>query len=85
MAEEKKITKAYDNREFLHGRSARPLRVLAEFIEPEERLRKRGIWGRGDVMRHPNTVRSVLQYVYRLDVVAIQNRVRAAMERDKRR
>ena len=43
MGEEEKITKAYDNREFLHGRSARPLRVLAEFIEPEERLRKRGI------------------------------------------
>ncbi|MCP4679458.1 MAG: lysine decarboxylase, partial [Deltaproteobacteria bacterium] len=43
MAEERKITKAYDNREFLHGRSARPLRVLAEFIEPEERLRKRGV------------------------------------------
>ena len=43
MAEEKRITKAYDNREFLHGRSARPLRVLAEFIEPEERLGKHGI------------------------------------------
>ncbi|MHC4518618.1 MAG: LOG family protein [Planctomycetota bacterium] len=39
----KKVTKAYDNREFLHGRSARPLRVLAEFIEPEERLRKHEI------------------------------------------
>lgn len=51
----------------------------------QNELRKRGIWGRGDVMRHPNTVRSVLQYVYRLDVVAIQNRVRAAIERDKRR
>jgi uncharacterized protein (TIGR00730 family) len=43
MADEAKITKAYDNREFLHGRSARPLRVLAEFIEPEERLAKHGI------------------------------------------
>jgi len=43
MAKEKKVTRAYDNREFLHGRSARPLRVLAEFIEPEERLRKHGI------------------------------------------
>ena len=43
MAEDKRIRKAYDNREFLHGRSARPLRVLAEFIEPEERLRKHGI------------------------------------------
>ncbi len=43
MAKGKKITKAYDNSEFLHGRSARPLRVLAEFIEPEERLRKHDI------------------------------------------
>jgi uncharacterized protein (TIGR00730 family) len=43
MAKEKKVTKAYDNSEFLHGRSARPLRVLAEFIEPEERLKKHGI------------------------------------------
>ena len=43
MAKKKVVTKAYDNREFLHGRSARPLRVLAEFIEPEERLRKHGI------------------------------------------
>lgn len=43
MAEDKVVRKAYDNREFLHGRSARPLRVLAEFIEPAERLRKHGI------------------------------------------
>lgn len=43
MAKNKKITKAYDNYEFLHGRSARHLRVLAEFTEPEERLRKYGI------------------------------------------
>ena len=43
MAKKKTVTKAYDNLEFLHGRSARPLRVLAEFIEPEERLRKHGI------------------------------------------
>jgi len=43
MAKEKEVTRAYDNRKFLHGRSARPLRVLAEFIEPEERLRKHGI------------------------------------------
>lgn len=43
MAKKKIVTKAYDNRKFLHGRSARPLRVLAEFIEPEERLRKHGI------------------------------------------
>jgi uncharacterized protein (TIGR00730 family) len=43
MAKKKKIKKAYDNLEFLHGRSARYLRVLAEFIEPEERLKKHGI------------------------------------------
>lgn len=43
MAKKKNIKKAYDNREFLHGRSARHLRVLAEFIEPEERFRKHGI------------------------------------------
>ena len=43
MEQSKKIIKAYDNFEFLHGRSARPLRVLAEFIEPEERLQNRGI------------------------------------------
>ena len=43
MAKKKKVTKAYDNLEFLHGRSARHLRVLAEFIEPEERLKKHGI------------------------------------------
>jgi len=43
MEKKNKVTKAYDNREFLHGRSARHLRVLAEFIEPEERLRKHDI------------------------------------------
>jgi predicted Rossmann-fold nucleotide-binding protein len=43
MEKKKKVTKAYDNREFLHGRSARHLRVLAEFIEPEERLKKHSI------------------------------------------
>jgi uncharacterized protein (TIGR00730 family) len=43
MPKKNEITKAYDNHKFLHGRSARPLRVLAEFIEPEERLRKHGI------------------------------------------
>jgi uncharacterized protein (TIGR00730 family) len=43
MSKKNKITKAYDNLEFLHGRSARPLRVLAEFIEPQERLRKHDI------------------------------------------
>lgn len=43
MTIKKKVTKAYDNRKFLHGRSARHLRVLAEFTEPEERLRKHDI------------------------------------------
>lgn len=43
MAKKNEVMRAYDNRKFLHGRSARPLRVLAEFIEPEERLRKHGI------------------------------------------
>ena len=40
----KNVVKAYDNQEFLHSRSARSLRVLAEFIEPEERLKKYGIY-----------------------------------------
>jgi len=44
MEPENNVPKAYDNPEFLHGRSARSLRVLAEFIEPEERLRKHGIY-----------------------------------------
>jgi uncharacterized protein (TIGR00730 family) len=44
MARKKKNTKAYDNQAFIHGRSARCLRVLAEFIEPEERLEKHGIY-----------------------------------------
>lgn len=43
MADTNEIPRAYDNHEFLHGQSARPLRVLAEFIEPEERLAKHGI------------------------------------------
>jgi uncharacterized protein (TIGR00730 family) len=43
MTKNNKVTKAYDNSEFLHGHSARPLRVLAEFIEPEERFRKHDI------------------------------------------
>jgi uncharacterized protein (TIGR00730 family) len=38
------LMKAYDNRDFMHGHSARYLRVLAEFIEPEERLREKDIF-----------------------------------------
>jgi uncharacterized protein (TIGR00730 family) len=44
MAKNKKIEKAYDNHEFIHSRPARYLRVLAEFIEPEERLNSFGIY-----------------------------------------
>ncbi len=43
MAKKKNNVKAYDNQEFIHGRSARHLRVLAEFTEPEERLDDHGI------------------------------------------
>ena len=43
MVKNDEILRAYDNHEFLHGHSARPLRVLAEFIEPQERLAKYGI------------------------------------------
>ena len=32
------IYKAYNNKEFLNGKAARPIRVLCELIEPEERL-----------------------------------------------
>ncbi len=44
MTQKDPMVKAYDNHEFLHGHSARPLRVLAEFIEPEERLAQHGIY-----------------------------------------
>ena len=44
MEQNNKTPKAYDNPDFLHGRSARSLRVLAEFTEPEERLKKHGIY-----------------------------------------
>lgn len=30
--------KAYENLEFLHGRSGRPLRILSEYLEPEARF-----------------------------------------------
>jgi len=33
-------TKAYRDEEFLNSRSARPLRILAEYMEPEERFRE---------------------------------------------
>ncbi len=36
----KDIYKAYNNKEFLNGQAARPIRVLCELIEPEERLKE---------------------------------------------
>ena len=36
----KKTDKAYNNKDFLNGKAARPVRVLCELIEPEERLRR---------------------------------------------
>jgi uncharacterized protein (TIGR00730 family) len=36
-------TKAYDNPEFLKSREARPLRILAEYTEPETRFERFGI------------------------------------------
>jgi uncharacterized protein (TIGR00730 family) len=43
MKKSKIPKKAYDNKGFLYGHSARPVRVLSEFIEPEERLKKHDI------------------------------------------
>jgi uncharacterized protein (TIGR00730 family) len=37
--------KAYDNKEFLHRAQARTLRILAEYLEPQERLRLHKIRG----------------------------------------
>ena len=39
----KKIDKAYNNKDFLNGKAARPVRVLCELIEPEERLDENNI------------------------------------------
>ena len=36
---ENEIFKAYNNKEFLNSKVARPIRVLCELIEPEERLK----------------------------------------------
>jgi len=35
---QKDLKKAYNNQEFLNGKQARPIRVLCELLEPEERL-----------------------------------------------
>jgi uncharacterized protein (TIGR00730 family) len=37
------ITKAYNNKEFLNGKEARPVRVLCELIEPDERLEEQNV------------------------------------------
>src|SRR3989339_115089 len=37
------LFKAYDNAEFLHSHAARYIRVLTEFMEPEQRFKKMGI------------------------------------------
>jgi len=39
----KKTDKAYNNKDFLNGKAARPVRVLCELIEPEERLEENNI------------------------------------------
>jgi len=40
---ENEIYKAYNNKDFLNGKAARPIRVLCELIEPEERLKENNI------------------------------------------
>ncbi len=36
----KRVRKAYKNEKFLNSRSARPIRILAEYLEPESRFKK---------------------------------------------
>jgi uncharacterized protein (TIGR00730 family) len=44
MTKEKvKLEKAYHNREFLDSSSARPIRLLSEFLEPQQQLRREGV------------------------------------------
>ena len=38
-----KLLKAFDNKEFLHSRDARTLRILSEYIEPEKRFKEMNI------------------------------------------
>lgn len=38
-------TKAFENRDFLHSRDARMLRILCEFQEPQLRLKRNGVKG----------------------------------------
>jgi uncharacterized protein (TIGR00730 family) len=39
----KKTIKAYDNKKFLHSYAARPLRILSEYMEPDQRLEQLGV------------------------------------------
>jgi uncharacterized protein (TIGR00730 family) len=39
----KKAPKAYDNREFIHSRDGRTVRILAEYLYPDQHFRKRNI------------------------------------------
>ena len=38
-----KMTKAYTNQEFLMGEEARGIRILAEYMEPKDRLARNGV------------------------------------------
>ena len=39
----KKTIKAYDSKKFLHSTEARPIRILSEYMEPDQRLKRLGI------------------------------------------
>jgi uncharacterized protein (TIGR00730 family) len=43
MRKKTKISKSYENIEFLNSPGARPLRLLAELVEPQQRLRREGV------------------------------------------
>lgn len=43
MTEQKRPEKAYKNLEFLNSSAARSIRILSEFMEPEERFKRLGI------------------------------------------
>jgi len=43
MSDSPRAAKAYHNREFLHSREARAIRVLAEYLEPEARFKRLGV------------------------------------------
>ena len=38
-----RISKAYNNKSFLNSAPARPIRVLCELLEPEERLNENNV------------------------------------------